>query len=391
MTKFNSEVLLVSYYDFPFYAGISKRIEGMLHVLTHHNVFVSILSPLFHRDKPFCSNKYRWNIEYVDLRWLRALGHESKPVKFLAALIFSFLAFLKIARKKRQYYLIQYQTMYSAIPAILAKIFLKATVIGDDIGLLHTNRQPPYLWILRAIDMAVLKFTDIVITFSLVDYKFIKQKFKSKKILLIPNGVIVSPVKTLIRKKRVKILLFIGNLTFTHNLIAVNNIIKIAECLAKRRKDFKMLIVGGPLSNVSHLMKHRMVQMGIIRFLGYVSEEVLKDISASAYIGLLPFFHDTPHFGQRTKALEYFANGLLVVSGPEGVKGIRGLEAEKHYLVANSLDEMCKIIEMCLSEPEKYQKIATTGARYISEYYSWENLTKDYINLIRNLLFSKDT
>ena len=123
----------------------------------------------------------------------------------------------------------------------------------------------------------------------------------------------------------------------------------------------------------------------------YLDTPYLKqEIYSSSRLGILPFFQDTPLLGgQRTKALEFFANNLLVVSGPEGVKGINGIKPEKHYLLANSLDDMCTIMNKCLSEPEKYQNIATAGARYVSENHSWETLTKDYISFIRNSTYSK--
>jgi glycosyltransferase involved in cell wall biosynthesis len=105
---------------------------------------------------------------------------------------------------------------------------------------------------------------------------------------------------------------------------------------------------------------------------------------ASSSVGLLPFFDDIPlEGGQRTKALEFFANGLLVISGPEGVKGIYGLESGKHFLIGTSVDVMCNLIEQCLSKPRKYAGIAVSGRQYISDKYSWSCLTKDYVDFVK--------
>lgn len=360
----------------------------MLHTLRQSGLHTRVICPLFYRNEALTSSKDPHNIEYIDLRRLRRLGGNSEGIKLLSALIFSFIAFLRIVKKfNSSHCIVQYQTMYSSIPGILAKIFLHTRLVGDDIGLLHTYKRPPNLWILRAADMFILSFTDIILTFSNIDLKFINSKYESKKILMVPNGVTV-PKATDVPKRtnKIKVLLFVGTLTFAHNLVAINNIIKMSELLAKKRENFRVLIVGGPIENVSQLMNHVLVRNGSVKFLGYVSDRTLESIYATADIGLLPFFSDTPHSGQRTKALEYFINKTLVISGPEGVQGIHGLKNGEHFLVAETLDEMTAILKDCISNPKKYRNIASNGAKYVQENYSWENLTKDYINYIKKPL-----
>ena len=71
------------------------------------------------------------------------------------------------------------------------------------------------------------------------------------------------------------------------------------------------------------------------------------------------FFEDIPLLGgQRIKALEFFSHGLLVVSGQEGVKGLSGLEANKHFFMAKTFDSMIDVLKECIKHPEKYTAIA---------------------------------
>lgn len=112
----------------------------------------------------------------------------------------------------------------------------------------------------------------------------------------------------------------------------------------------------------------------------------MSELYASATIGLLPFFQDIPLVGgQRTKALEFLANGLLVVSGPEGVQGISDLHAGKHFLMCNSLESMVDTLKECLKNPGKYTDISNNGSAFVKECHSWVNLTSKYIEYLKNL------
>jgi len=80
--------------------------------------------------------------------------------------------------------------------------------------------------------------------------------------------------------------------------------------------------------------------------------------------------------------LEFFANGLLVVSGPEGVNGIAGLNSGEHFLLAETLEDMVKVLKDCITYPEKYIVTSRDGLNFVNKNYSWLNLTHDYINYL---------
>jgi len=374
------KILLISYLDYPYPAGICTRINGLVRVLVQNGFEVTILAPIARDDArlPEKEQKNNYYIERINIRKLFSVHESSKFGKMLQWLIFSIIASLRVARyyiKNRS--LIQYQSIYSAVPALFAKFLLRAKIIGDDIVLIHP-----------LIDILVIKLTDVIVTPSLRTYWFARQL--RKLTLYVPNGVEQTLHKRRTSDLKPNNILFVGSLSFDQNLKALENIFKIASTLDKKGLTFTILIVGGPLSYAEHLAGHLLVRKGKIKFLGRVTNDKLIELYNSSQIGLLPFFEDTPLLGgQRTKALEFFANHLLVISGPEGVKGIHGLEPGKHYLLANSLDDMCMIIDNCLSQPEKYQNIATAGARYILKNYSWGTLTKDYVNLIQKLISLK--
>jgi glycosyltransferase involved in cell wall biosynthesis len=373
--------LLISYLDYPYPAGLSYRIDGISNVLSSKGIKIKILAPLA-RSNNFTDNNLNYNIDiqYIDLRKFRSCNPEKKTSKFILWLLFSFFATIKVI----SYYiknrcLIQYQSLYSSIPALMAKILTGATIIGDDIVLL-----PSFFNVL------VLKLTDIVITASSIAFSLANSL--GKKVIYLPNGV----KKKICEKSSSKFrsnLIFVGSLSFQQNLKAVEKIIKIASFLENKEIRYKIIIVGGPLSYAKHLLNKKIVRKGKIKFLGAVSNERLDELYSSSSIGLLPFFKDAPLTGgQRTKTLEYFANKLLVITGEEGIKGINGLKNGEHYILANSLDEMMELIQEIINEKSfrNYEQISCNGKKFICNNYSWENITKEYISTLRTLILSRN-
>lgn len=365
-------VLMLSYIDYPYYVGLSKRISGIAKVLSMNGIAVRVLAPIV-RSKEIIVDPDAQGVSVMRIDLRRFRDSNNIWATLLQWLLFNATASIIVLQYCiRNQCLIQYQSTFSAVPALMAKFFLKATVAGDDVVLVHP-----------VIDALVLKLTDFVSTPSKATYSLAKQY--GTPVVYIPNGV---AGKKFNRPKTQKpTLLFVGSLSFNQNLQAVENIIKVATELDKTGLDFDVLIVGGPLSYVQNLSNNSIVKKGKVKFTGQVSYEKLVEFYAHSSIGLLPFFTENPLLGgQRIKTLEFLANGLLVISGIEGVNGISGLKPGEHYLSAKSIDEMCSIIIDTITSPEKYCEIALNGAGYVNKNCSWQALTKEYVGQIHNIL-----
>ena len=355
--------------------GLSRRITGVSEVLTSNGVTVKVFAPIARSEVVLADSKSSDVIvNRIDLRRFgagRAFG--SKLVQWFLFSVLSSLRVVKDLIKKPC--IVQYQSTYSALPAVVAKVLMNATVIGDDITLINP-----------IIDVSIFKFTDVICTPSLNAYFLAKRL--GKRAFYVPNGV-ESKVKNLPNQYTTKDftrIIFVGALTFDQNLKAVENIIKLAKDLDKDSLEFNFSIVGGPLSSANKLLNDPMVLKGRVNFLGQVSYKRLAQLYASSSIGILPFFEDIPLYGgQRTKALEFFANNLLVMSGPEGIKGIDGLIPGVHYLLSMSLDEMKMTLSGYLSGSHKYNSVALAGLNYVTENFSWKKVTAEYINCIKRL------
>lgn len=375
------DLLVISYLDYPYYSGLSKRIAGITGVLVKNRMKVKTIAPTVRSENTYTPSDHDSyvDIHRIDLRRFRSKNPETFLSKSLQWLLFSLRSSSFVLREFiKNGCLVQYQSVYSAFPALLAKLLLRAKILGDDIVLVHP-----------IIDTLILRMTDIVVTPSPKTCSFAKRLRKTA--LFVPNGVEgrsckesdIAPKTFQFRPN----MLFVGALSFDQNLKAVENILRLATALQNRNASFEITVVGGPLSYTNAFVNHPMTRRRKVRFVGHVTEDKLHRLYKSSFIGLLPFFQDTPlEGGQRTKALEFFANNLLVISGPNGIAGIDGLKAGKHYLLAESFDQMCELVQECMSEPTKYVKIADAGAEYILENYTWDTLTAPYIALIKNLL-----
>jgi glycosyltransferase involved in cell wall biosynthesis len=255
-------------------------------------------------------------------------------------------------------------------------------IVGDDFTPMYMRMVKPFAWITALFDFVTVRLTDVIITYPAFWNTFLRKYVRSEQVLHIPHGVFYIKPKIKLEKKTVRRMVFVGSLTFDQNLIAIANIIKIAKSLMKRGINFSVEIVGGPLESAGKFLDEEVVQRGLVRFRGFVSEEVLQKIYFNSFIGLLPFFDDTKSFSQKIKPLEYFMHGLLVVSGTQGIVGIGGLANGREYLEAKDAEEMTEIIAKCLESPNDYFDIVLRGIE-VAKRYSWESLLKPYINLIK--------
>lgn len=363
------DILLLSYLDYPSYTGMSKRINGMIHILMDHKISVSILCPLLRNPHQLSNEDY---VEYIDLRFLRKLDTEKMFTKMISSLVFSTLAFFRVLKLRPR--IVQYQTMYSSIPAVAAKPFVKSKIIGDDILLDCFYGSSIFS---RSFFLFLLKFVDVIITPSVKAKKFIEEIYHTKLTVHVSNGI----TKHSILKKILNQATFVGTFTYSSNRLAAERIAKISNQLEKTFDNFIIKVIGGPL----HLLSHEMKESKNVSFLGFVSDEKLEMYLDSSFIGLAPFFNDITG-GQRVKCLEYFAHNLLVLSGKAGVSGITGIQEDKHYVLANSETEMAEKLEDILKNPYRYVKIAETGYKYVMANYSWEKVLSVYTRLVKDLV-----
>ncbi|BAZ49226.1 hypothetical protein NIES4103_18370 [Nostoc sp. NIES-4103] len=100
-----------------------------------------------------------------------------------------------------------------------------------------------------------------------------------------------------------------------------------------------------------------------------------------ADIGLLPFSKQAVAGKARNKVLDYFACRKLVVSTPEGLRGLEEFHHQEHLLISGySAHEMVNVVLKAFENLDKYEYLAEAAHTLIRDKHSWNALVyQDYL------------
>jgi glycosyltransferase involved in cell wall biosynthesis len=362
--KINSRVVVLSPLDYPFYSATSRRISSIIGVLNQAGIQAEVVCPVFR----FSVLPTVHGVTGIDLRRLQVLGTQSLIARGLALAIYNLAAFAKLVTSRNELLAVQYESIYTFPAALLAKIFLRCACIGEDINV------PPILRRLVFFEPTVALVSNFITSsFSNID----SSRLSRSATIFLPTAV---TEKLVIRRKQIRFdrirAIFVGTLTYSTNLRAINHISRV-DSLISVDKDCIFLVVGGPIP--AGLQPSRRM-----RLLGNVSDSLLRRAYGQANIGLLPFF-GTRTSGTKSKLIEYMAAQLLVISSPEGVQYLPGLEPWVHFVPATSAEEMAQLISIIPRDPKRFKQIAMEGHRHVMQRYRWRKLLGSYLRFIEDL------
>jgi len=277
--------------------------------------------------------------------------------------------------------MIQYESLYSAFPALVAKILLRKKVIGDEVILMSREMKSPFRYVMHAFDISFIRMTDYVITSSTSAEALIRKWFPTKPVYLVMSGVEPLKRRRYPPSRDRHELIFVGSLSSPENRVAIDNVLRLAELLERKKIEFHISVVGGPSSYAAPYLGDNMVRRGRVSFKGTVKGSELLELYSMASVGLLPFF--TPSYGgQKIKALEYLAHQLLVLSGPYGFGHLPGIVPGVHYLEAANVVEMSERAADFVSHPTAYSRIAEAGRQLVERQFSWDATSKPYLEIL---------
>lgn len=154
---------------------------------------------------------------------------------------------------------------------------------------------------------------------------------------------------------------------FPSNDMSVSMTIEVAKHLEPFHQKVHFVVIGRDIRDVDQPLPSN------ITFVGFLPER--KDFVnhlSYADIGLLPFPKQAVAGGARNKALDYFATKKLVVSTPEGLRGLQEFHHQQHLIVTGySVKEVADAVLDAASDLERYQPVVETAYALIQEKYSW--------------------
>ena len=162
---------------------------------------------------------------------------------------------------------------------------------------------------------------------------------------------------------------------FLSNELALAYLFEIAALVQDKTAQIKFVVLGGgkkpvpPTSNVIYA--------------GYVPD-LRKEILAAG-ICLMPYPDNAVCGGARNKFCDFIALGKVVISSPEGMRGMQALEAGKNCLVAKNKNEFAeKIIE--LSESENKLRVLENEVFKMRGYYNWKDRAEQVAGIFKKIL-----
>ena len=288
-------------------------------------------------------------------------------IKFLRGLTFYFKAFFILRTLESD--LIQCQSIIAGLSGLLSGKPYFVWVRGSDINI-------EGIYFPRFIEMMIYKLiiNNANCVFALTKHmkKEIENKFKRKKVCVIPNGIEIEKFKNIKNKiefqnNQDKVILFVGSL---RPVKGVKYLIMALEKVIKIYPNVKLIIIGhgDEYSKLLNLVKQLNLN-DYVKFEGEISNDRVLEYMSSSDLFVLPSLSE----GFPNVILEAMAEGLPIIS--TNVKG---------------LDEMVKNnINGLLVKPKDPQDIAKKILKLINDENLRKKMSKNNINESTNYSWEK--
>lgn len=155
--------------------------------------------------------------------------------------------------------------------------------------------------------------------------------------------------------------------SFPTNDMSVSMTLDIARHLEGCDPSIHLVIVGRDGEGLGDSLPNN------VSFAGFLPQR--QDFLAylhHADVALLPFSKQAVAGGARNKALDYFASQKLVVSTPEGMRGLEEFEDRKHLLITGyEPEEIADTIQVACVDTKSFQPLVSESFNLIKTKYSW--------------------
>ncbi len=232
----------------------------------------------------------------------------------------------------------------------------KAEIEGDDEVRTEADRfelQENYIF----------ENSDVLLTFSSVEEKILRETFPQKKIYTVPLYFYDSVPGRNISFNQSSDLLFVGSCAHTPNKDALLWFCKEAlPFIHKQISDVVLNVVGmNPPKDILALQSKN------IKVLGGVSDAELNGLYEEAKLAIIPLRYGA---GVKGKTIEALYHGVPIVSTSIGLEGIKGIEQ-----LATPQDEAADFATEVIAlynDEDKWKDVSQNGAAYVAEFLTSE-------------------
>jgi len=211
---------------------------------------------------------------------------------------------------------------------------------------------------IKKMEASVTRNIDGMICISDIDLRSIRVRnnVKRDKLFLLSSGVDTAGIKFIGANIESKTLLFLGNLFFEPNAVALNLIVE--KIYPRLKSDGYSISVVGDVP--AGLLKKYANE---VDFVGTVAD--LNSVLKKATVALAPILEGT---GLRIKILNYLAAGLPTLTTSFGAEGF----ARKELLVIEDrIENYAAVIKQLVSDKSLLKRKATLARKIMEKEYDW--------------------
>ncbi|MGF1539618.1 MAG: glycosyltransferase family 4 protein [Pleurocapsa sp.] len=181
--------------------------------------------------------------------------------------------------------------------------------------------------------------------------------------------------------KPAKIVAVIAPKTFSFptNDMSVALTLQVAQYLEVSQQNIHIVVIGRDKDNLKQSIPANVTFTG---FLPKRSDFLAHLVHAD--VGLLPFSQEAVAGGARNKALDYLACQKLVVSTPEGLRGLEEFCDRQHLLISGySVEEIAETLIDACENLENYKSLVEAAYQLIQEKYSWSAMATRVVKILQ--------
>ena len=183
-----------------------------------------------------------------------------------------------------------------------------------------------------------------------------------------------------IRPAKIVVVIAPKTFSFPTNDMSVSMALQVAKYLESQQHDIHLVVIGRNGEGIEQPLPANITFTGFLPkrsdFLGHL---------VHADVGLLPFSPEAVAGGARNKALDYLACKTLVVSTPEGIRGLEEFCDRQHLLLSGyTVEEVANTLVDACTNRENYQSFVEEAYQSIEAKYSWSAMAEKVAGILNS-------
>jgi glycosyltransferase involved in cell wall biosynthesis len=194
-----------------------------------------------------------------------------------------------------------------------------------------------------------------------------------ERVAVIPNGVDLAEFPFSDPADRPPVLLFFGNLGYSHNVAPARFV--AMEVLPRVRRELpetRLRLVGARPTQAAR----RLAELDGVEVAADVPS--IADELHGAAVATLPMFTGS---GIKNKVLEAFCSGTPVVTNALGIDGVDGARGGEHHLEAEGADGIARCCLRLLRDGTERSTLAGRAHELVRHDYSWKRRVESLLEL----------